>query len=43
MNEKIKKDYREVDLMLEASDSVVKMYSAMQDMMRNVYISCIYR
>lgn len=43
MSEKIKKDYREVDLRLEASDNVIKMYMAMQDMMRNVYISCICR
>ena len=43
MSEKTKKDYREVELRLEASDNVVKMYMAMQDMMRNVYISCIYR
>ena len=39
----MKKDYLNIDLVLNASEKVVSMYTAMQMMMRKVYISCVWR
>ena len=43
MNKKLGKDYRDVELILDASDKVVSMYAAMQMLLKNVYISCVRR
>lgn len=41
--EKKAKDVLNIDLVLDASEKVVSMYTAMQMMMRNVYMSCTWR
>lgn len=40
---KIAKDILNIDLVLDAPDSIISMYTAMQMMLRNVYISCMWR
>lgn len=41
--EKKAKDVLNIDLVLDASEKVVSMYTAMQMMMRSVYVSCLWR